>query len=352
MKYFRAKNPPVVGLDISSTAIKLLQLAKDGDGYRVEHFAIEALPDGAVADKSIEDVDAVATAIERAVKMAGTRAKHCAIAVSGSAVMTKTISLPSDLSGDDLEGQVELEANQYIPYPLEEVSLDFEVLGRSERNPELSDILLAACKTENVELRREAVEAAGLKAYVVDVEAYAIANAFSLVRDPKRVGARETVAVVDVGAHMTTLVIFRGGRVRYSREHPFGGRQLVDEIQRRYGMSREEATFFERGEAPPEHFEEEVLEPFEQNVVQHISRSLQFYASSSDYSNVDSLYLAGGCARLPGIDERVAGELGITSAIADPTERLTLGPKVAQQSLKRNAPGMMVATGLALRGFD
>lgn len=352
MKFLSTKRTPVMGLDISSTAIKLLQFAEDGDLYRVEHFAIEPLPEGAVRDKAIDDVDAVATAIERAVKMSGSKAKRCAVAVSGSAVITKTISLPSDLSSADVEGQVELEANQYIPYPLDEVSLDFEVLGPSQRNPELSDVLLAACKTESVELRSAAVEAAGLKPHVVDVEAYAIANAFGLIRDPDRSSDSETVALVDVGAHMTTLVIYRAGRVRYTREHPFGGRQLIDEIKRRYNMNDEEATFFERGETPPEGFEDEILEPFEQSVVQHISRSLQFYASSSDYANVDALYLAGGCARLDGIDNRVGGELGIDTQIADPIERLSVGSKVATQSLKRNAPGLMVAAGLATRGFD
>jgi type IV pilus assembly protein PilM len=352
LKLFATKTDPVIGLDIGSTAIRLIQLSTQGSGYRIDHFAVEPLSTGVVADKTVQDVEAVSNAISRAVSASGTRAKSCAIAVSGSAVFTKTISLPADLAETDVESQVQIEANQYIPYPLDEVSLDFEVLGPSPKNADLMDILLAASKSENIESRQDAIDTAGLKAKVVDVEAFAIANAFELIRQRDGLIRTDAVGFFDIGFDQTTLLVIKSGQVTYTRDHPFGGRQLLEETQRRYNMTPEEASFFERNEEAPEDFEEEVLEPFQLNLVHQISRALQFYASSNEYSNISTIYLSGGAAALKGLAPMVQHELGMTTRIADPITGLDIAPNVAITALKRNANNMMVAVGLALRGFD
>ncbi len=352
MKLFGKKKDPVIGLDIGSSAVRALQLSEHGSGYRVDHFAIEPVGAGSVVEKSVEDIEAVSSAIERAVKHSGSKAKHCAIAVSGSAVFTKTISLPSNLAEADVESQVQIEANQYVPYPLDEVSLDFEILGPSTRNPDLIDILLAASKSENIENRQDALDSAGLRASVVDVEAFAIANAFELIRERDGLSKSEAVGVFDIGFDLTTLLVLRGGRVIYTRDHPFGGHQLHEETMRRFDMTPEQASFYERGEPGPEEFEEEVLEPFQLNIVHQISRALQFFASSNEYSPISTIYLSGGSASLKGLSSMVQQELGLTTRVADPITGLELAPSVAVTALKRNAPNLMVATGLALRGFD
>jgi type IV pilus assembly protein PilM len=352
LKLFGKKTDSVIGLDIGSTGVRLLQLSSHGSGYRIDHFATEPLSEGVVVEKSVQDVEAISDAISRAVSNSGSRAKTCAIAVSGSAVFTKTISLPSNLAEADVESQVQIEANQYIPFPLDEVSLDFEILGPSPRNADLIDILLAASKSENVESRQDALDAAGLKAAIVDVEAFAIANAFEFIRKRDGLTLGETVGILDIGIDLTTLLILRGDRVIYTRDHPFGGRQLLEETMRRYDMSADQASFFERGEEGPEDFEEEVLEPFELNIVHQISRALQFFASSSEYSSVGTLYLAGGSSALSGLSSMVEQELGIKTRVADPVSGMNIAPSVASAALKRNAPNLMVAMGLALRGFD
>jgi type IV pilus assembly protein PilM len=332
--------------------VRLLQLSSQGSGYRVEHFAMEPLAEGVVVEKAVRDVEAVAEAITRAVRVAGIRAKSCAIAVSGSAVFTKTISLPADLAEADIESQVQIEANQYVPYPLDEVSLDFEVLGPSARNEDLIDILLAASKSENVENRQDAIEAANLKAKVVDVEAFAIANAFELIRKRDGIGRSEAVGLFDIGHDLSTLLIIKGERVIYTREHPFGGHQLLEETMHRYDMTAEQAAFFERNEEAPEDFEEEVLEPFQLNIIHQISRALQFYASSNEYSNIGTIYLSGGVSTLKGLAPLVQQELGMTTRVADPLSGMDIANTVAVGVLKRNASNLMIATGLALRGFD
>jgi type IV pilus assembly protein PilM len=352
LKLFGKKNAPVIGLDIGSSSVRALQLSAHGSGYRIDHFAIEPVGAGAVVEKSVQDIDAISSAIERAIKHSGSKAKSCAIAVSGSAVFTKTISLPSNLAESDVESQVQIEANQYVPYPLDEVSLDFEILGPSPRNADLVDILLAASKSENVENRQDALEAVGLQATVVDVEAFAIANAFELMRERDGLSKSEAVGVFDIGFDLTTLLVLRGGRVIYTRDHPFGGHQLLEETMRRFEMSPEQASFFERGEEGPEDFEEEVLEPFQLNIVHQISRALQFFASSNEYSPISTIYLSGGSASLHGLSSMVQQELGLTTRVADPVSGMELAPSVAVSALKRNAPNLMVAMGLALRGFD
>ncbi len=352
MKLFGKKTDPVIGLDIGSTSVRLLQLSSHGSGYQIDHFAIEALSEGVVVDKAVQDVEAASNAISRAVKASGTRAKSCAIAVSGSAVFTKIISLPADLAAADIESQVQIEANQYIPYPLDEVSLDFEVLGPSARNADLMDILLAASKSENIESRQDAIDVAGLKAKVVDVEAFAIANAFELIRKRDGIKRSEAVGFFDIGYDMTTLLVIKGGRVIYTRDHPFGGHQLLEETQRRYDMTAEQASFFERNEEAPEDFEEEVLEPFQLNVVHQISRALQFFASSNDYTNIGTIYLSGGVASLKGLAAMAQQELGMTTRVADPVTGLDIADNVAVTALKRNTTNLMIAMGLALRGFD
>ncbi len=352
MKLFGNKKAPVIGLDIGSSFVRALQLSESGGGYRIEHFAMEPLREGVVVDKTVQDVEAISNAIDRAVRNSGTRSKACAIAVSGPAVFTKTIALPSNLAEADVESQVQIEANQYVPYPLDEVSLDFDILGPSSRNPDLIDILLAASKSENVESRQDALEAVGLTARVVDVEAFAIANAFELIRERDHLSKNEAVGIFDIGRDLTTLLVLRGGRVIYNREHPFGGHQLMEETMRRYEMTPEQASFFERGEEGPEDWDEEVLEPFQQNIVHQISRALQFFASSNEYSPISTIYLAGGTASLKGLAAMVQQELGLTTRVADPVSGMDVAPSVAVSALKRNTPNLMVAMGLALRGFD
>jgi len=350
---FKSKTPAVIGLDISSTAVKLLELGRSGDRYRVESYAVEPLPPNSVIEKNISDVEAVGEAIKRAVKRSGTRTKSAAAAVAGSAVITKIIAMPASLSEDEMEQQIQLEADQYIPYPLEEVNLDFEVLGPSENDPERVDVLLAASRSENVDVRMAAIELAGLKARVIDVEAYAIENAFSIMAPqlPEQ-GIDQTIAVVDVGATMTTLNVMHDLKSIYTHEQVFGGKQLTEEIQRRYGLSYEEAGMAKRQGGLPDNYVPEVLEPFKEAMAQQVSRSLQFFYGSTQYNHVDHLMLAGGSAMIPGIDEMVANKLGVHTSIANPFSNMTLASRVKAQSLSNDAPALIIACGLAMRSFD
>lgn len=352
LKLFKRSAPPTVGIDIGTSSVKLLQLSRSGGSLRIEHMAVEPLPDGAFAEHNINDMEAVGAAITTAVKRSGTRAKDCAMAVSGSAVITRIIHVPADLEESEIEGQIEIEAGQYVPYPRDEVSLDFELLGSSARNADVNEVLLAASKTENIETRQAVAEMAGLKARIVDVESLAMANAFDLVRQSDAIPDSAVIALLDMGDARSSLNVMRAGRSIYYREHPFGGRELVEESMRRYGLDADQAQFWRRDEEPPAGFEDEVLEPFRQNVIQQIGRALQFFSSSRDYARITTLYVGGGAAQLPGLVNSVASELGMNAMRADPLAHASVGGRVNKVLLEASRPALVTACGLALRGLE
>lgn len=352
-QFFTPKKSSLLGLDISSTTVKLLELSRQSDGYRVEAYAAEPLPPNSVVEKNITDVEAVGEAIRRAYKRSGSRAKYASVAVAGSSVITKIITMPADLSAEELETQIELEADQYIPYSLEEVNLDFEVLGTNEKNPETADVLLAASRSENVDSRCAAVELGGLVTKVVDIEAYTLENAFTLVAPQIPGGIEDSVvAIVDIGATMTTLSVLYDGKIIYTRDQVFGGKQLTEEIQRRYGLSYEEAGMAKRQGGLPDNYIPEVLEPYKDAMAQQVSRSLQFFFSSSHHNAVNHIMLAGGSASIPGVDELIEERVGAPTSIANPFTYMSLATRVKAQALSNDAPALMIACGLALRSFD
>jgi len=350
---FNSTAAPLIGLDISSTSVKLLELGQSGNRYRVESYAVVPLPQSAVEEKNIADADAVGAAIKRAVSRAGTRTKNAAVAVAGSAVITKVINMPANLSDDELADQIQLEADQYIPYPREEVNLDFEVIGPSEKQEGMVDVLLAASRSENVDVRVAALELGGLNARIVDVEAFAMEAAFSLLASqlPDN-GVGKTIAVIDVGATMTTLSVSHDFKVIYTREQVFGGKQLTDEIMRRYGLSYEEAGLAKKQGGLPDNYEPEVLQPFKEAMAQQVSRSLQFFFSSSQHNSVDHIVLAGGCAAIPGVDALIEDKIGITASVANPFADMSLTSRINPEGIRADASSLMIACGLAMRRFS
>jgi type IV pilus assembly protein PilM len=348
----KRKTTPVLGLDISSTTVKLLELSYSGGKYRVESYAVSSLPLDAVIEKNVNDVEGVANAIRSVVAQSRTKLKVAAAAVAGSSVITKMIDMPEGLNEDEMETQLTLEADQYIPYPLEEVAIDFEIQGPSPARDNLVEVLLAACRRETIDARVEAIEGAELSARIMDVEAYAMERAFSLVQSQEGMEGDITVAVVDIGATMTTLSVLTEGQTIYTREQLFGGKQLTDEIMRRYGLPLEEAGLAKKQGGLPDDYEPEVLEPFKDAVVQQVARSLQFFFSSSQYNDVDYIILAGGVASMEGLPELVQEKLGTPTTVANPFAEMTISSRVNAVALSSDAPAMMIACGLALRSFD
>ncbi len=350
---FAKKRPPVVGIDISASAVKILELTKNGEHYRVERYAVEPLPQNCIVEHAITEIDQVSEAVGRAVRRSGTKCKNSAVAVFAAHVISKIIRMSTSLGDREMQTQIEMEADHYIPYPLDEVNLDFNVLGQAEDNSEENEVLMAACRKEIVDDYIAVIQQAGLSPTVVDIETYAMENAYSLIAQHMPGGGLEkTVAILDIGATSTTINVMHNNRSVYTRDHSFGGRQLTEEIQRRYGLSYEEAGLAKKQGGLPDNYQTDVLRPFMEALCQEVMRALQFFYSASQFNSVDQLLLAGGCAQIAGIDELVAARIGIPAMVANPFASMSLATRVKPQLLSNDAPSMMITCGLALRNFD
>ena len=352
-RLFKPRTPPVVGVDISSSSVKLVELAEAGGGYRVEHYAVEPLPREAIVDGNINNLEAVSEALRRGHKRLGSHIKNLAMAVPNNAVISKTILVPAGQTEDELELQVETEANQYIPFVLDEVNLDFQVLGPAPNSAEDVEVLIAASRKEKIDDRVAVAEAAGLKALVMDVDLFAAQAAFELMRRQFPDGGKDqNVAIVDVGATMMHINVLRNGQSIYIREQPFGGNQLTQEIVNKFGITPEEAETAKRMGGLPENYASEVLQPFLDMLSLEVARGLQFFYTSTQHNQVDHIVLSGGCASLPGVAEAVSKRVEVHTLIANPFADMAVSGKVKPRNLAQDAPMLMVACGLALRRFD
>jgi type IV pilus assembly protein PilM len=348
------KSPPLVGLDISTSGVKLVELSEVGKNeFRLEHFAAESLPRGAVVDGNIENIDQVAEAIRRVWKKSGTRVKYVAIGMPPAAVITKKIILPGGLSEDELEVQVESEASQYIPFALDEVSLDFDVIGPAQNAPDDVEVMLAATRKEKVEDRVAVAEAAGLKPLVMDIESYAARAAIDRITAqlPKN-GKGQIVALFQIGSQTTHFSVLLDGQAIYEREQPFGGNQLTQDIVRSYGLSFEEAEAKKRAGDLPDGFGSELLTPFMENAALEVTRAIQFFFTSTPYTHIDQIFLAGGCANIPGLVDMIAERSKVSASVVSPFKGMQLASGVREKQLRAEAPGYLVACGLAMRRFD
>jgi type IV pilus assembly protein PilM len=353
---FGQSNPPLIGIDISTSGVRLVELADAGKGeLRLERYASEPLARGTVVDGNIENIEAVSEAVLRVWKKSGTRVKHVALGMPPAAVITKKIILPAGLAEDQLEVQVESEASQYIPFALDEVSLDFDVIGPAPNGPEDMEVMLAAARREKVEDRVAIAEAAGLTATVMDIESYAARTAAHRAMEDSMGAATgeegRIVALFQIGAQATHISVLQNGETIYEREQPFGGIQLTQDIVRAYGLSFEEAEARKKAGDLPDNYGADLLAPFLENAALEVTRAIQFFFTSTPYTRIDQICLAGGCALVPGLLDIIAGRTKIATEVISPFKGMQLGPSVREQQLRNEAPAYLVACGLALRRF-
>ncbi len=350
---FNRQSSALLGLDISSSSVKLVELSRDKAGNLVlDRCAIEPLERGWITDGNVEKFDEVAEAVRRVVKKSGTRTKNVAMALPASAVITKKIILPGGLSEQELEIQVEAEANQYIPFSLDEVSLDFCVVGPSATSAGDVEVLIAASRKEKVNDRQGLAEAAGLKPVVVDVESYASRLATArLIENLPNKGLDTMVALFEVGALTTSMQVIKNDEVLYERDQAFGGAQLTQLIVRQYGFSPEEAESKKRSGDLPDDYGVSVLKPFVDSMAQEIGRALQFFFTSTPHNKVDQVMLAGGSSALPGLTDAVTQQTSFACMVANPFEGMTLSGNIRENKMKREASSYLTSCGLALRRF-
>ena len=353
LPFLSHRTPALLGLDIGSSSVKLVELTNTTGTLRLERYAIEPIPRGAVVDGNIDKIDIVSDAVRRAWRRTGTRVKNVSMALPASAVITKRIALPGNLREEEMEMQVESEANQYIPFALDEVSLDFQVLGSIPNSPEDVEVLIAASRREKVEDRMAVAQAAGLTPVIMDVESFAARAALSrLVDQLPSQGEGLVIAIFYIGANTTGVTVLLDGEAIYEREQPFGGQQLTADIARTYGVSPEEAEQKKRsGDLPPT-YEDDVLRPFVESSVTEVTRALQFFFTSTPYTRVDQIMLAGGSSVITGLSEALMERAQVPTSVISPFKGMELSPNLRERQLRLDAPALLTPCGLAMRRFD
>lgn len=343
----------MLGIDISTSSVKLVELSRNRSGELVlERCAMEPLERGWIVDGNIEKFDEVADALRRLVRKSGSKTRQVALALPASAVITKKIILPGGLTDKELEAQVESEANQYIPFSLDEVSLDFCVIGPSATSVGDMEVLIAASRKEKVSDRQGLAEAAGLKPVVMDVESYASRLAAGrVIESLPNQGADALVALFELGSLTTSMQVIRNDEVLYERDQAFGGAQLTQLIVRQYGFSADEAEAKKRSGELPEDYRQAVLDPFVDTLAQEVGRALQFFFTSTPFNKVDHILLAGGSAALAGLTEAVTQQTSFNCMVINPFDTMEMGSSVQARKISREAPAYLTSTGLALRRF-
>jgi type IV pilus assembly protein PilM len=347
------KAPALLGLDLSSSSIKLVELSGSLEGgLKLERYAIEPLPKGAITDGNIENLEAVIDGVKRALKRSGTKVKNVALALPTAAVITKKIMLPGGLSEEVLELQVESEANQYIPFALDEVALDFSVIGPAAASNEDIEVLLAASRKEKIDDRVAVAQGAGLRAVVMDIESFAArATTERVINLMPHEGEGQIIAMFSIGAYTTSIAVVLNGNAIYEREQAFGGSQLTQEISRAYGLTLEEAEAKKRMGDLPENYEQDLLQPFTDSIALEVTRALQFFFTSTPYSRVDQILLAGGCAVLPGLVDVVGSRTQAATSVLNPFKGMETSASLRDKQIRLDAPSLLIATGLAMRRF-
>lgn len=353
MALFGERHKRLLGLDIGSASIKVLELSRSGTDYRVESHGVESLPPNAVVDRNISAVEEVGAAIKRAHVRSKSRVKRAVLGVAGAGVIARTITLDASLSDAAILARIIAEADKYIPHPLSELAMDFEVLGLSEQHPEQADVLLVACRRNNIEALTAALAVGNLKPLVIEPESQAIERVFELLEPQfQRQAGELVVAVANLGATVTTLSVLVDGRSIFTREQAFGGRHLTEAIQQHYALSYEEAEAAKRQGGLSGDYGDAVLEPFNEAAAQQLSRSLRFFFSSTHYSDVDLLLLLGGTAATKGLSGALERALQTPVTVADPFAGMSLAPGVDPAALTADAPALALACGLAMRPWQ
>ncbi|MCW8884480.1 MAG: pilus assembly protein PilM [Motiliproteus sp.] len=348
---FKSKSKALIGVDVGSSFVKLVGLSKHSKGYKVESYASVHLPEGAVIDNNVQEVPVVAEAIEKAFRIAGGKSKNAVASVPTSVVISKDLEFSRSFTEDELEEQIKVEADQFIPYPLDEVAIDFQIKGPSKDDPELNDVLLVACRQDNVQSREDAVNGAGLQCDYIDVDTYALERVFPLLSDMHDLKDK-TVGLIDIGASNMSLYVLEDGEVVYSREQVFGGNDLTHHLSQASDMSADEVERAKKTGELSEDLVRGYVDPFKQTTAQQISRSLQFYYSSGTHGELDMLLLAGGVAGLDNLDKTVEQELGIRAQIANPFANMQFNSKINRTKFDADAGALVLACGLALRTFS
>ncbi|MDO6473806.1 type IV pilus assembly protein PilM [Alteromonas sp. 1_MG-2023] len=347
---FKKKLPPIVGLDIGTRQIKAVLIERNAKGFVLQAFACEPISKRAFSEREIKDFDAISITLKKIKKVLKTKVKAVNIAVAGSSVISKVVHMDPEQSDFELEGQIEIEADSLIPYPLEEVYLDFEVLGPSKTYPGKDNVLLSAAHKDLVDSRITLVREVPFEPKVVDMEGYALGNALFYFHPLEN--EDEKICCINLGASLLQICVWQNGEVIYTKEHAFGMNMLIQDLAAINMMEPDEVEKQILLGTLPGNWQQDTLPIFAANLQQQIQRAIQMYVSTLHGDRPEKIVLAGGGATIPELVESLRQDLGMEIEVFNPFEGMTVNPKLDQEKLAALAPQLALAAGLASRSFS
>ena len=339
----------VIGLDIGSSSIKLVELGESKNGYKLQNLGIAPLPPEAIVDGALMDSVTIIDAIRELIANTKAKTKDVITSVSGHSVIVKKITLPL-MSDSELEESIQWEAERYIPFDINEVNIDFQIFGSSSENPEVMDVVLVAAKKDIINDYVSVIIESGLNPVIIDVDAFAIENMLSVNYEMEK---DETVAMANVGASITNINILKNNMTAFTRDIFKGGNQITEEIQRQLHIDYEEAEKIKVGskiDATSQSIIQEVLKSASESLAIEIGNSIEFFQSTTTYEKISKLYLSGGGSKIKDFDIVLQQQIGVPVEIVNPFKKIEYSEKNFDlEYLREIGPMMAVGVGLATR---
>ncbi len=348
---FLKRNKPLVGLDIGSSSIKAVELVKAKKGYQLTGIAYETLGADAVVDGAIIDAPAVAQGIKRTFTEAKFKPKSVATGVSGHSVIVKRVVIPA-ATADQVASSIQVDAEQYIPFEITEVNLDYEIVGpgiTSTDEPGM-EVVLVAAKKEKIQNQTNVIGLAGKTPDVVDIDAFAVQNAYEVnyITDPD-----STVALLNIGASLTNINIVKGGKPLLIRDVSVGGNQYTDILQKELQLNFQEAEDLKLGKSGSEaDMVQPLLYSITEMLIMEVQKTFDFFRETYPSESVSQIFISGGTSHMQGLAEKIQETFNVPAEVLDPFRTITVSPKVSREKVTALGPSLAVAVGLALRGFD
>jgi len=343
------KKKDVIGLDIGSSSIKMVELRDDRNGYKLQNLAISALPPEAIVDGALMDSATIIDTIRDVIAASKTKSKDVVTSVSGHSVIVKKISLPL-MTEAELEESIQWEAERYIPFDINDVNIDFQIFGATQENPEVMDVVLVAAKKDIINDYVSVIMESGLNPVIIDLDSFALENMLAINYE---IGDGETVAVANVGATVTTINIIRNNSSAFTRDIFKGGNQMTEEIQRQLHVDYEEAEKIKVGtkvDLSSQSVIQNVLKTASESLAVEIGNSLDFFQSTNTSEKIGRLYLSGGGSKIKDFDIILQQQIGIPVEVVNPFKKVDYsGRDFDLEYLKEIGPIMAVGVGLASR---
>jgi type IV pilus assembly protein PilM len=349
---FLSKSKPLVGLDIGSSSIKAVELTKSKQGYQLTGFAYESLGPDSVVDGAIMDGRGVAESIKRTFMLGRFKPKSVATGVSGHSVIVKRVVVPAT-TPSEVETSIQLDAEQYIPFDITEVNLDYQVVGpgiTAAEEPGM-EVVLVAAKKDKIQNHTNVISLSGHEPDIVDIDAFALQNVFeaNYMSRPE-----ETVALLNIGASLMNISITKGGMPLFIRDVSVGGNQYTDILQKELQLNFQEAEDLKLGKTGGSEVEmvQPLLESITAMLIMEVQKTFDFFRETYPTETISQVLISGGTSRMPGLADRIQSTFSYPTEVLDPFRSITIGPKIDGDKVASLGPALAVAVGLALRGFD